>query len=423
MTLILLLLTLLWALLILALFLWKKALFIKTWNEPYFVEAPILIESDDWGPGGSFHAERLKQLLAMLHRHPDSKGRPAILTADMVLSLPDTKGNWDHTENDLPRRFLDEDFPEILATIRIGMANNTLAPQLHGLEHLNGEAFKLLADQKDPRVSSALSSPDWWDWESLDSPLQAHYVDGSLLPTKSLSPEKIDSIVQQASSRFEQIFNHPTLSTVAPCYLWDDNVEGAWADHSINYIQTAGYRCPSRNAEGHYLQDIKLIRPGDRNRRGQIYLVRNVMYEPADGKNSPESAFNEALAAYHQALPITISTHRYNFTRSKEQFETSVTGLDRLLDRIKKQLPGTRNLSSSELGDAMKNPGANLQNPFAATSSPPLARLHGIGKAAAFLQRLRYRHHKLLTIAMVSGLIIPALVICCLGHNRRKALL
>ena len=407
-----------WVACTITLYAWKKELLQATWQEPYFKDSPILIESDDWGPGGSFHAKRLETLLDHLKQHKDSTGRTAVLTADTVLALPDTAAMSKETPPLYKRKFLDEAFPEIYQTMQKGISVGTLVPQLHGLEHLNGNAFCRLFEQSDPRVEKASQDSDWWDWESLDSPLQGHYVDGSQLPSKSLKKEEIKKTVELATIHFEKIFGHHSSSSVAPCYLWNDDVETAWSHQGINYIQTAGYRCTGRNQSGGYIQNPQLIRVGNKSHAGQIYLVRNVMYEPVDGKHSPETAFEEALQAFQQALPITISTHRYNYTRSEDEFNSSLSGLDKLLERISQNFPAIRFLSSPELGDSINNKNESITNHFNQSSWPQLTQLVGISKAAAFLQRLRYRHPKLLLIAKLSGLVIPAMLVISVGHRR-----
>jgi len=74
-----------------------------------------------------------------------------------------------------------------------------------------------------------------------------------------------------------------------------------------------------------------------------------VMYEPVDGKNTANTAFKEAIIACNQALPITISTHRYNYTHSQEEFNQSLSGLDQLLSLIRQNLPSVRFLASPNL--------------------------------------------------------------------------
>lgn len=400
-----------WLICITSLWLWKAPLLKKTWQEPYFLDTPVLIESDDWGPGGDFHASRLTELLAILNKHQDSTGRAAILTADIVLSVPNIQ-QINKSNNGCYYRTELKSFPEIYQAMQAGMQQGTFVPQLHGLEHLNGKAFAQLCLAKDPQVEQAQAGENWWDWETLDSPLQGHYVDGSTLPTTPITKTEAQEIITIAAQTFEKIFNYPSLSTVAPCYLWNDDIEEQWQNQDIQIIQTAGYRCTGRDKTGKYSQNPALIRVGDKNNWGQIYLVRNVMYEPVDGKNTATTAYQEALTAFKQALPISISTHRYNYTRTEHEFENSLGGLNTLLGNLIEKLPNTRFLSSPELGSAILSPEKGIINQFNQSHWSPVKMLDGSKKISAFLYRLYYRHPKLLMASYLTGLIIPAWIIC-----------
>ena len=389
---------------------WKLPLFKKTWQEPYFSDTPVLIESDDWGPGGDFHAIRLNKLLSVLSKHLDSTNRMAILTADIVLAVPNIE-QINKTQDGSYSRISLECFQEIYSSMQTGIEQGTFVPQLHGLEHLNGSAFAQLCTQRDPRTEQAQSTPNWWDWETLTSPLQGHYVNGSNLPTTPISKTEAHQIISSATNIFQQLFKHPSISTVAPCYLWNDEIEDEWNKQNIKIIQTAGYRCTGRDSTGKYTQNPSIIRVGDKNEFGQTYLVRNVMYEPVDGKNTAETAFQEAIAAYNQAQAITISTHRYNYTRSEEQCNNSLTGLNDLLSKIT-QLPNIRFLSSPELGEIIRSPDQIITNHFNNTQWQSVKTLTGINKLSAFLYRLYYRHPKLALASYLTGLIIPAWIIC-----------
>ena len=129
---------------------------------------------------------RLNGLLSLLERHQDSVGRPAVLTADMVLAVPNTMKIRSEGFSSYRRRYLDEGFEAILAAVRTGMAKGVLVPQLHGIEHLHGDGLVKLGRDRDQRVANLFDADGWSDWESLDSPLQAHYVDGTQLPTTPL---------------------------------------------------------------------------------------------------------------------------------------------------------------------------------------------------------------------------------------------
>lgn len=407
-----------WTLCLLALWLWKKPLFQQTWREPYFADIPILLESDDWGPGGAFHIERLNDLLNTLKQYRDPQGRCAVLTANMVLAVPDIEKMQADTKH-YHRLLLDQGFPELTRAFQSAAKDGAFVPQLHGMEHLNGDALAHLRNIADPRTDQAFSQTGWWDWESLDSPLQGHYVDGSSLPTRPIDRTQASTLIKMAAEYFERLFGKASYSTVAPCYLWSSEIENLWSEHGIKSIQTAGYRCTHRESNGHYYQDKPLIRPGENSGNGQIYLTRNVMFEPTDGRTNADTAWQESRTAIAQALPVTISTHRYNFTRSQPEHHDSLTELRSLLTKLT-TLSEARFLSSPELAQAIANPGAELNNPFAAQCSPPLRPLQGWPKIAAYLFRLRYRHPKLNTLTVLTGLALPILLIHALAGRKTK---
>ncbi len=396
-----------WSLSLVTLWVWKRDLFQRTWKEPYFADTPVLIESDDWGPGGAYHAVRLRGLLECLSRHIDHVGRCAVLTADTVLAVPDMPKIKASRPISYHRRFLDQAFPRIHAEMMRGIKQGTLVPQLHGLEHLNANAILTRYAAGDPKVDTALQEDNWWDWESLDSPLQGHYVDGSRLPTTPIDLDSAEEIIGTATVAFEQMFGYPSISTVAPCYLWNSDIEVIWKKHKIGYIQTAGYRCTERDKHGTYRQYPPIIRAGNKSDAGQRYLVRNVMYEPVDGRNTPDTAFTEAMTARQQALPITISTHRYNFTRSEAECRTALDGLGHLLIRIKQTFHRIRYLSSPELGMCIDYPQQRVDNQFNGETFPAIAGLTDTEKIRPFLYRLKHRHPKLLMLAIMTGLVLP----------------
>ena len=408
MSLIYILITLLLFWLAVALLLWlgKHELFKKTWHEPYIREKVVVIESDDWGPGGDFHADRLLRLVDVLSSYKDSLGRPAVLTADMVLTVPDLKQTMTTPDQPLKRNTLNRDFPIVHQAFLTAMKNGVFVPQLHGLEHLYGEGLKRLAKKNDARAQNAIQTERWWDWETLDSPLQSHYVDGTSLPTKAHAPDIQQAIVDKATQLFEQCFGFPTASTVAPCYLWVDDTEKAWAEKKIRIIQTAGYRCPGRRENGSYFQDRQEIRTGDRNELGQLYLVRNAMYEPVDGRREND-CIRHIEQAFKQGIPASISTHRYNYTRTEDECEMSLAGLQKILYHCTKKYKDLRFVSSAELGLWLLEQGS-LINPADKTTWPSLTVITGLKKTGPFLNRLWYRHQKIRLIAIITGLVVPA---------------
>jgi len=395
-----------------AVWLTRRALLVRTWNEPYCAVAAVAIESDDWGPGPPAHAAYLAALRELLARHRDATGRPAVLTANLVLAVPDVRTMRAAGYGRYAREALDARDDGMLGALRAARARGTLVPQIHGAEHVCGPGLVELARAGDPRVSGFFAGTDGAAWFELDSPLHAHHVDATALPSRPCPEAVLREQIGAAAAIFARAFGGPSLSAVAPCYLWNDTVERLWAGIGVRYVQTAGYRCSGRDAAGAYIQDRPLIRLGDRGQAGLVYLVRNAMYEPIDGRGDAD-CLAEARRAHVQALPVVISTHRYNYIGAAAERQTSLEGLDRLLSTFERRWPGLRYVASPEIGAwAAGEPDAPVD----------LGRLGGLRKVRAFLLRLWYRHAKLRLAALATGLILPLGLLVLAGGAAEAAI-
>jgi len=400
----------LWGAVVLVIVATRRALLRATWREPYVEEPVVILESDDWGPGSPDHADALRRLLQVLAARRDGVGRPAVLTANMVLSVPDGPAIVASGFRGYARRELDVDFPELFGAMREGWAAGTFFPQFHGREHLNPEALLRRAGNGDLPLRGLLEAPGWSDWEALDSPLQGHFVDGSELPTRPVPADQQRAMITEGIHLFVRAFGESPASAVAPCYLWNDDTEAAWAAAGVRYIQTAGYRCVGRAADGDYLQSPQWIHPGSANGQGQRYLVRNVMYEPADGRGW-EVAWREVRRRFREAQPAVISTHRYNYTRPGSRAE-ALRGLDELLGRICRRFPAVRFAASPEWGRWLER--GELADALTRGMWPPLRPAGGPRRIAGFLRRLWRRHEKLRWLVLGSGLIVPGYLLLIL---------
>ncbi len=411
-----------WLLCLGVLILWKRKLLYQTWQEPYLKEPVVVIESDDWGPGPKRHYEAFERLTRMLIKHRDYYDRPAVFTANIVLSVPNAPAIRSNHFASYARTSLDEGFSDMLATFRKAILQGVLVPQLHGREHFFPEGLMRTARSGRQDIRDYLSEDGWSDWETLDSPLQAHYVDCSNLPSCNLSLKQQSAIVADAVGIFNRIFKQESFSTVAPCYLWDDATEKAWKMNGIRYIQTSGYRCTGRDQKANYVQDPQIIRFGTKNEHGQIYLVRNIMYEPADGRTL-NGCWRETVAAFRQYLPAVICTHRYNFTNEKGLGRQAFEGLDEILNRIERYYPLRRYIASPELGEWLET--GIISNRFVDGEDkelPGIKHAPIYQKIEGFLYRLWYRHAKIRLLVCFSGLILTFLAIICVMRILKKFL-
>ncbi|MDA3787609.1 MAG: hypothetical protein PF503_03825 [Desulfobacula sp.] len=375
----------------------RYKLLITAWNEPYFVSALVVIESDDWGPGDEGHILGLKELLAVLGRHMDSKGRSAVLTANIILTVPDGDKIIQHDYQHYYFKSLPEHFQKMLIFM-VQMYNQGLFfPQLHGLAHYHPEKITELAGLGNDNVRNWISHSSF-EWEQLPHPLQSHYIDGTTLPSRPVEYEIQENFVKISVLLFKQAFGFDSTSTVAPCYLWDDNTEKIWSDSGFRYIQTAGYRCTGLDLHGAYLQCPKILRTGDQSPLGLIYLVRTVMFEPKDFSDAEKICIKGIEQAVNQGLPVVISTHRYNYAGTGSCLISSVEALDRILNFITKNYNDIHFLNSEELGKIIEK-------------KTCLNTIQFFFKVRAFLYRVWYRHRKIRFLSYGTLLILPGVAL------------
>lgn len=395
-----------WAITLGSIVVGKRRLLWSTWREPYCNGNVIAVESDDWGPGPAWHSERIDAISATLSGLRDTRRRRAIMTANLILATPDVEAMRTNVETGYRRLGIDESSPEVVAALKEAVRAGTFAVQLHGLEHCYGPGYAKCLANKDARLSHSRNNADCFEWESLDSALQAHFVDASELPSIAVEEHEQREQVAIAVEMLERIFGVKSRSAVAPCYLWNDFTEQVWKESGVEYIQTAGYRCSGRGDDGAYIQDISLIAPGATNRRGQTYLVRTLMYEPKDGRGV-ETCLREARWARLQRLPLVISTHRYNYTDTSDNARESLAGLNRVLQTILDWSPLNYFVSSEELGDWI----CTTRQPPSRTRGQEPEPLMGFSKVHAYLARLWFRHAKLRLISLASLLVVPGFLV------------
>lgn len=385
--------------------LFRRELLYSTWKEPYIGDPVVIIESDDWGPGPSSHAKSLNELAKVLENHRDSVNRPAVLTANIVLSVPDAAVIRENDFQKYARVPLDESSPDIMAVLKKYISQGLIVPQLHGLEHFNPDILLYLVRNGNEAIRNIFKKDGWTSWEALEPSLQRHYLVRNIFSPENITT-KHSEIVNEATVLFEKLFHHDSLSTAAPGYFWTDETEEAFHLNGIRYIQTEGYRYIGGHKKEQMCQDPEIIRFGTKNTHNQTYLVRNVMYEPCNDK-TVDDCWKQTIRSFRQALPAIICTHRCNYIDDKLSYK-SLKGLDELLTKVDRHYPSRRYLSSPELGEWLES--GTIYNRFAENGKSKFQGIHFspiMQKISGFFFRLWYRHKKIRLITIFSSLILP----------------
>ena len=332
---------------------WRGQL-LALWREPVF-EAPILIvESDDWGAGPTAQAEALTAVAQRLARHHDASGRPAVMTLALILAVPEP-GVAQHWRR---RTLASQASRPILDAIRAGQEQGVFALQLHGMEHFWPDAV-LAAAETQPEVQAWLAAPELT--EHLPSPLQSRWVDASVLPSRPHPRQAVESAVAEEVGLYVELFGAVPEVVVPPTFVWNEEVEAAWAAAGVRVIITPGRRLTGRAGDGRPAGVDRTMVNGERGAGGLVYLVRDDYFEPVFG-HRPEQALTALRQKTELGRPCLLETHRGNFlaVAGGEGGEggkpaAALDALDELYARALRDFPALRFASSAELGQAMRH--------------------------------------------------------------------
>lgn len=320
------------------------------WREPVLRHPVLAIESDDWGAGPLAQAAALTRLAALLQRVRDSAGRPALMTLGVVLEVPDgariaaDAGGRYHA---LP--LADPCFAAVRDAMSAGIAAGVFAPQLHGQCHYWPPAV-MAAAQADPAVRGWLAAPAPAATEALPSPLQSRWVDASTLPSRPLDAAAIDPAVAAEAAAYRAIFGEAPRVAVATTFVWTDAVEAAWQAAGVETVVTPGQRATCRDAAGRPGCVDATMLAGDSSACGQVYLVRDVYFEPALG-HLPQRLVDGLGARTRQGRACLVETHRFNFI---DAADSAFDALEAALVAARASHPGLRFATPQELGRALR---------------------------------------------------------------------
>lgn len=345
---------------------------------------PILvIESDDWGSirmsssdsydllreqGYSIekkyhefdaleNSEDIEKLFQILMSFQDVKGNHACITMNYLAANPDfdkiEENNFlKYFRKSLNEVYLQYDSETVVDLVKTGENKGVFDVQFHGTEHLQitrwmkalQEGYKPVCDAFtlqvfSPPVEKLMNYPrefmDALDYDSVDE-----------------IPFQIQSLAEGLRI-FEETWKKKPVSFIAPCYRWSKPIEKFLYQQGIRFIQ--GQRAQLHPIDKSGYEQRKIYRyTGQRNHYGQIYTVRNVMFEPTlDGVNeSLIKAKKQIATAFKWRLPAIVSSHRINYTSRlhKSNRDNGLAALKELLHWVKENYPNVEFLSSPSLG-------------------------------------------------------------------------
>lgn len=325
----------------------------RSWCEPVLRFPVVIFESDDWGAGPLDQARALANLREILARFKNKMGHAPVMALGVILATADTRrirdtgGTMYFSSNLLEPLYI-----PLRDEIEAGMRQGVFSLHLHGMEHYWPQSL-MRAAVKDTSVRDWLQGSGIPSTESLPSPLQARWTDASRLPSQALESEALHAAVSEEVSLFDTCFKNRPRVAVATTFVWTEEVEVAWANTGIDVIITPGTRYTCREASGKPGCADKRMANGELNKRGQIYLVRDVYFEPMLG-HRPERLVNDVRARVFLGRPCLVEMHRFNFIGAAEKCDSSLSILESALEQLWRTFPEIRFMTSLELADAMR---------------------------------------------------------------------
>ena len=350
----------------------------------------VVIESDDWGSirMPSKHTferlislgdnpqkdaflsndclesqEDLDALYEVLYSVKDSKGNPAVITANFATANPNfekidyNKGVYSFEPFfETYNRYYGDN--AILEHIKQPENLRCFKPQLHCREHMNvGHWMKSLKEQH-PDTLLAFDNYMIGVGGSFSENNHFGYMDA--FNTSHSTDDELREILTDAYGIFESAFGFPSETFVAPCYVWSKELEEALNNLGIRFIQSSAWQnCPiSKKGKKRYKRKIHFT--GEKNKLGQLYTVRNCTYEPAYYQNPTECSdmcLKEIMQSFSNKKPAVICSHRFNYIGSinPQNRTNNLYGLQILFKKIISEYPEVEFISSPELFAIMES--------------------------------------------------------------------
>jgi hypothetical protein len=327
------------------------------------VEDGIRVDRYPFNRYDSLASEKDMALLCdLLSSFKDKNGNPAIITTNNIVANPD----FEKIRNSDFQLYFYEPFtetlkryPEHLRSFEImkkGIETGVLRPQFHGREHLN--VTRWLKALRNNIGKARLA----FNFQMFDLSDSQGITENSFMEAFNFeTPEELlfqqQSIIE-GTQLFEKIFGFRSKTFIAPCHIWSQKLNQTLLENGIEAFQGIWFQFEPLPGKRHNFKKI-LHYTGQKNRLGQIYMVRNTSFEPSEnpGSHYLDSVLSRIEQIFKFRKPVIIGTHRLNYIGfiDPANTERNLDMLDRLLKKALLKWPDIEFISSDQLADIIKS--------------------------------------------------------------------
>lgn len=304
----------------------------------------------------------LELLMEVLSSVKDKNKNPAKITLNTCVANPDF---MKIKENDFQTYYY-EPFTETLKRYphhnrsfelwKEGISHHVFKPQFHGREHLNAQMWMDLLRANFPKVKEAFEKEVYSMNVDIKGEPRTHVMSAFNVKRKEEYEFIFDSI-KEGLFLFEQLFGYRSESMIAPCYTWDTEIEKVAFNHGVIIIQGGRAQRPSIYAKTQG-KGIKRHYTGQKNKNGQVYLVRSCNFEPTQSSvYNADNCMKEIVSNFRSKTPAIVSCHRLNFIGelNPTNRDNNLREFKKLLQMIVTKYPDVEFMSSDELGKIIIN--------------------------------------------------------------------
>ncbi|CAN5182696.1 hypothetical protein BH23BAC3_BH23BAC3_07980 [soil metagenome] len=235
-----------------------------------------------------------------------------------------------------------------------GIDKKLVVPQFHGREHINLGAFSQMLENKSPELLANLRNR---------SLARIRYTTHSTISISAAfdfwepnENEKFNKIIEDGLKAFEKVFGYKADHFNPPGGREHPVIHQALKINGIEYIDTPLMK-KEHQGKGKYKTKINYT--GKRNKLNQLFMVRNVVFEPTrgSGKDGVNYAIKQIEAAFRWNRPAIISSHRVNYCGhiDEKNRRNGITALRELLNKIVQRWPEVEFMAANELGELINS--------------------------------------------------------------------
>ena len=344
----------------------------------------VVIESDDWGsirmPSKNVFNALLKEnirvdqcpfcsldsleseddlssLYEVLESYYDLYSKHPVVTANCVVANPDFQKISESNFNEYyyePFTETLKNYPDHINSFMLwkqGMFSGIFFPQLHGREHLNINRWMKALKEKSSETLTAFNYKMFGISSDISSEGRKSYMAAFDVDTiDEIEPQR--DIISDAIYLFNYLFDFSPLTFISPNYIWTPDLENYIEKHGIKIIQSSRVQFIPDLDSGY---DMKRHFTGQRNKSGQVYTVRNCLFEPSIYPNIDwlSTCLRQINTAFFWGKPAIIGTHRVNFIGSlvEKNRKDNLRIFSELLKKITQKWPDVEFLNSHQLGE------------------------------------------------------------------------